>query len=208
MENPIVSACKAAVYRAGVCAGIEDWQNMKLMKAMSGVHDKMSDYMVPVRQMYFDESVDLVLARLREIMLKKQADYGPRNIMDCGQPGVVIRANDKMARLKNLYGISDGTFQMKTASNESIEDSFIDLANYAIIALMLRANQFDLPLKKDAPYKPQTLSVSAEIKYEAYRPQWAPAPPYGYPSCGVEECSSPACSEKSGCGRPSPMEAK
>lgn len=146
-----------AVYRKGVGVGLEPWQSQKIMEAMSGVHDTMAETDCRPNRT-FDDSVDAILSQLRSIMLRKQADYGPRNILDCGEVGVVIRANDKLARIRNLYGISDGTFQKKTASNESIEDSFVDLANYAIIALMLRAHAFDLPLKSDltkrSPAKP------------------------------------------------------
>jgi len=41
--------------------------------------------------------------------------------------------NDKMERLKNLTYHSEGDPQ-----NESIDDSLIDIANYAVIAMMVR----------------------------------------------------------------------
>ena len=46
--------------------------------------------------------------------------------------GLWIRSNDKMERIKNL---------MKTnnANNESIEDSYLDLANYSIISMLVRS---------------------------------------------------------------------
>ena len=80
------------------------------------------------------------MADLKSLMLKKQKDYGPRNITDFGELGILIRANDKIARLKNLR------FSGRTAVNESVDDSWMDLANYGIIALMLRRGVFDLPL--------------------------------------------------------------
>lgn len=89
----------------------------------------------------FQDGVDLVLNELRSVMLKKQADYGHRNITDFGELGCLVRANDKMSRLKNLL------MSKQQPNNESIEDSWIDLANYAIIALMLRKRVFTLPLK-------------------------------------------------------------
>ena len=88
----------------------------------------------------FQDGVDLVLNDLRQVLLKKQADYGYQNITDFGEYGCLVRANDKISRLKNLG--------KKVAPNfESIEDSWVDLANYAIIALMLRRKVFELPLK-------------------------------------------------------------
>ena len=44
--------------------------------------------------------------------------------------GAVIRANDKMSRIKSFA-------ERGVLANEPIEDSLIDLANYAVIALVL-----------------------------------------------------------------------
>ena len=155
MEHPILAKCKEAIYRRAVGLSLQDSEVQRLMEALSMVHATSVG-----ERMYFDDAVDAILARLRAVMISKQTDYGPRNILDCGQVGVVIRANDKLARLRNLYGITDGTFVKKAGKNESVDDSFVDLANYAIIALMLRNNVFDLPLRpKDDS---QTAQQSAE----------------------------------------------
>jgi hypothetical protein len=72
---------------------------------------------------------------------KKQADYGKshdpfanvRASEDFGIPGWVgcmTRANDKMKRLQKAA-------KGGTMSNESVEDSLLDLAVYAIIGLVL-----------------------------------------------------------------------
>lgn len=72
---------------------------------------------------------------------RKQADYGRsddpfanvRASEDFGIPGwvgAVVRANDKMRRLQAAARGS----QMR---NESVEDSLLDLAVYAVIALLL-----------------------------------------------------------------------
>jgi hypothetical protein len=45
--------------------------------------------------------------------------------------------NDKMERIKNLY--YDGG---KVGTLESLEDSFVDLANYAVICLMVARGQW------------------------------------------------------------------
>ena len=68
-----------------------------------------------------------------KLMDKKQQDYGSGNISAFGEFGVIVRLNDKMERLKNLS-------KMPTVKNESIEDTYQDIANYAIIALLLRRN--------------------------------------------------------------------
>jgi hypothetical protein len=96
---------------------------------------------------FFEDSVEQVVEDLKELLIRKQRDYGSRNILDCGTIGIIVRLNDKLARLKNLYGVTEGTFKQKSASNESVEDTFKDIANYAVIALMTLQKAFDLPLK-------------------------------------------------------------
>lgn len=89
----------------------------------------------------FQEALGLVLDDMRETMIRKQHDYGPGNILDFGDQGVLVRANDKMARLKNLYKSGDAP------ANETVDDSWLDLANYAVIALMVRKGYWGLPME-------------------------------------------------------------
>jgi len=75
-----------------------------------------------------------------KLLLKKHKDYGPKNIS--GSPGGAInglrvRIHDKLARINNLY--DSGV----TPENESLRDSFIDMANYAIIALLVLDDEWD-----------------------------------------------------------------
>ncbi len=70
------------------------------------------------------------------IFMYKHADYGPGNIADFGEAGVIVRMNDKMNRIKNLIG-KDGD-----AQNESLADSLLDMANYAIIGILVLENKW------------------------------------------------------------------
>jgi hypothetical protein len=75
-----------------------------------------------------------------KLLLKKHKDYGPKNIS--GSPGgavngLRVRIHDKLARINNLY--DSGV----TPENESLRDSFIDMANYAIIALLVLDGEWD-----------------------------------------------------------------
>ena len=84
--------------------------------------------------------VDTILNELRSIMMKKQADYGPLNIaLAPGGPmnGLRVRMYDKLARLNNLAD------KDATPNFESIEDTLIDLANYAIIGLLVQRGQWE-----------------------------------------------------------------
>jgi hypothetical protein len=91
----------------------------------------------------FEEAVDATLFEMRKTMIDKQRDYGPGNIADFGELGVLIRSNDKIARLKNLLYENPNE-----PTNESIDDTWLDIGNYALIAMMLRRNLWGLPLKE------------------------------------------------------------
>jgi hypothetical protein len=68
------------------------------------------------------------------VLLSKQEDYGPLNIARApGGPlnGLRVRIYDKISRINNLIDES------QDPKHESLRDSFLDLANYGIIALMV-----------------------------------------------------------------------
>lgn len=72
------------------------------------------------------------------IVVRKQADYGPNNIRRSPYgplPGLTVRLYDKIARLANL---SKGG----KPENESLRDTFIDIAGYGIIGLMILDETF------------------------------------------------------------------
>jgi len=62
----------------------------------------------------------------------KQGKYGPGNIAEFGEVGVMIRTTDKIKRLINLWRTE------QEPADETKEDSWGDLANYGLIALMCR----------------------------------------------------------------------
>jgi hypothetical protein len=65
------------------------------------------------------------------VLDSKQQDYGSENITISGELGVVVRAQDKLCRLRHLLAKNEGV------NHESIDDSWMDLANYGIIGHML-----------------------------------------------------------------------
>jgi hypothetical protein len=83
---------------------------------------------------YFADAVWSIMDSAGNLLLSKQADYGPKNISDApGGPlnGLRVRMHDKIARINNL--IDSGA----EPENESLRDSFIDLLNYSAIAMMV-----------------------------------------------------------------------
>lgn len=70
-----------------------------------------------------------------QLIDRKQLDYGPMNILATGEIGCAVRAQDKVSRLLHLIN-------KESPLNESIEDSWRDLGNYALIAQVLRKGQW------------------------------------------------------------------
>lgn len=88
----------------------------------------------------FEEAVQQKFQHAKHILLSKHKDYGPTNIsLSPGGPlnGLRVRMHDKMARINHL--IDTGA----TPEHESLKDSFLDLANYAIIAMLVLDDEWD-----------------------------------------------------------------
>ena len=88
----------------------------------------------------FEQAVRDTMRELGDLLISKHHDYGPKNISDSpGGPlnGLRVRMHDKTARINNL--IDSGS----TAQHEPLEDSFKDLANYGIIALLVLRGKWD-----------------------------------------------------------------
>jgi hypothetical protein len=109
-----------------------------------------------------------ILDKLAELHKRKAEDYGTNidpffNIRASRQWGIepwvaaLIRANDKISRLQAFV-------QKGRLVNESVEDSLLDLASYAIIALILYEEAKD---KKDAESNsdPESRSPSNRIRH-------------------------------------------
>jgi hypothetical protein len=84
-----------------------------------------------------------ILGRMMRTHLSKNSDYSPANILLTGQIGLATRLWDKTARLLNLTGFhvpieTTLTFtKPRAAKNESLNDTYMDLAVYAIIGKLL-----------------------------------------------------------------------
>jgi len=93
---------------------------------------------------YLDEAFDVVCGELKTMFLKKHRDYGKGNILDTKELGIAFRVSDKLNRLKHLLS------NAKEPQNESIEESWIDIAVYAVIAVLYRRSWFKrLEIKKE-----------------------------------------------------------
>lgn len=99
---------------------------------------------------------------------RKGADYGDdgdrlanvRSSQEFGVPnwvGVMIRANDKMRRIRTFA-------KHGSLKNESVEDSLIDLAAYALIALILYRETLSTPMYVDG----------GTVQSKDFTASWAP----------------------------------
>jgi len=123
-----------------------------------------------------ESDVDNILAELKSILLKKQQDYGPLNISNSpGGPlnGLRVRMFDKLARFNNLYDNGNDT-----PNYESLNDTFIDLANYAIIGILVQNGQWE-----GLPSTTPNRSTNVKDKAESYRHN--PRPPDSVPPSKV-----------------------
>jgi hypothetical protein len=107
-----------------------------------------SDSFHPIikREVSLEVYVDSVIKELKELLLSKHRDYGPKNISGSpGSPinGLRVRMHDKLARINNIYEYMEDTkgFQPQ---HESLEDSFKDMANYAIIGLLVLRGKWEV----------------------------------------------------------------
>ena len=94
----------------------------------------------------FDDAVHALASEVANLVISKQKDYGPRNILNCpvgAENGIIVRLYDKLARVSHL--IEKG----KIPQNEALEDTWKDIIGYGLVALMVRRNVFELPLKED-----------------------------------------------------------
>lgn len=99
----------------------------------------------PLERKTFQKSVSEISEECDELLVDKQRDYGPKNILKFGAFGCLVRASDKLERWHHLTD-QEGE---PTVDDETLEDTIKDLRNYAQIALMVMREQFDLPLEED-----------------------------------------------------------
>lgn len=71
-----------------------------------------------------------IIESLKELRLKKSQDYG-NSWKIYGLIGVVWQINSKFIRMQNLLS------SKKDPANEPLRDTFIDMANYCIMAVQL-----------------------------------------------------------------------
>ena len=93
-----------------------------------------------VKELHLETHLSNTVYELSQLLISKHQDYGPKNISQApGGPinGLRVRMHDKLARINNL--VDSGA----SPEHESLEDSFKDMANYAIIGLLVLRGKWD-----------------------------------------------------------------
>ena len=110
----------------------------------------------------YPECIDELLQnfdKAYKLWCRKQSDYGDGNIklgldisstkpttnthdLLLAQLGIVIRMNDKIQRLLNIHKKSIFNGEELSVSDESIEDTCIDIMNYANMLIVLKNDKW------------------------------------------------------------------
>lgn len=98
----------------------------------------------------FDDAAKETALKVANLVVKKQKDYGPNNILKCpvgAELGIIVRLYDKLARYSNLYEKQQKNSKADV-NFEALEDTIDDIIGYGIILKMVSENSFTLPLQE------------------------------------------------------------
>lgn len=84
-----------------------------------------------------DEAFAVICQELKQTFIKKHRDYGKGNILAIKELGIAFRTSEKVERLKNLL------MKQEKPKNEPIEETWVDIGVYAIIAILYRRHWFE-----------------------------------------------------------------
>ena len=88
-------------------------------------------------QQSLDQAFDQVCKDFLQMFLKKHKDYGKGNILSVKELGIALRISEKIERIKHLLSSS------QSPANESVDETWIDIGVYAVIAMLLRKGWFE-----------------------------------------------------------------
>jgi hypothetical protein len=121
----------------------------EIMDAKRGVSAKLSVQVFEKEYPELSKEFKKIQKEMYEMFARKHMDYGLNNIALGGDivnnsddkqfslTGLCIRLTDKISRLKNLL-INGRSF----VEGEGMQDTFIDIANYGIIGLLVGRNKW------------------------------------------------------------------
>lgn len=104
--------------------------------------DKLAATIVDGLELKTDMGREIVLVALDCIKLfdDKQQDYGSDNIAATRQIGIAVRLQDKVARMRHI--LMKAIRGDDNINNESLEDTYKDVANYGMIGWILHKGKW------------------------------------------------------------------
>lgn len=111
-----------------------DWNNIEIKYIMQYLENVSDSSDCTCKHRFVADQFTEITDRMHEIYLAKNADYGnsfTESINEWGLQAPLIRMSDKINRLKTLVRNKE-----QKVSDESIKDTLLDLANYAIMTIM------------------------------------------------------------------------
>ena len=115
---------------------------------MKQINDDKVDFISTALGVRTEMGVEMVRAAMECVQLfdTKQQDYGSDNISSNGELGIAVRLQDKVSRMRHIL-LKELAAQERSAhvfktNHETLEDSFKDAANYALIGLLLRRKKW------------------------------------------------------------------
>lgn len=103
----------------------------------------------------FEQVFQKIYGEAFDLLVAKQRRYGNKNIEQLGLHGVISRiSNDKAERAKKFLNgkVINGVIvldPLDESTDESLEDTLLDIANYALIAVALKRNLWGRPLNSE-----------------------------------------------------------
>lgn len=85
---------------------------------------------------YLEDAFEEVCRELEKVFIKKHKDYGKGNILDTGELGIAFRVSDKLNRIKHILANNN------KPQNETIEETWIDIGVYSVLAVMYKKGWF------------------------------------------------------------------
>lgn len=110
------------------------------IEALNPIRSVMNELKILGQRPELDSSVDSfmdITTNMAKIYAAKNHDYGNSFEQSCNKFGIIaaiVRMGDKMNRLESL------AVKRAEVKDESIKDTLLDLANYAILTVMWMSN--------------------------------------------------------------------
>lgn len=107
-----------------------------------------------MKEASFEDRMFPLYRKAFEILVERQKKYGPANILQAGEWGVMEQIQNKVARARaQLHGeIRSGQVHLGTMTAETMEvyrDSLLDLANYSLILIALAEGRWTAEMVVD-----------------------------------------------------------